>query len=88
MFSWVEHEYDININAGTVLVGLLFYPILSLYIPSKILKGNSTEMNVIILDLEKGNVEIGTNYYFTDSPKKLHLGAHMYNIMGKLKVKK
>ena len=88
MFSWVEHEYDVNINAGTVLVGLLFYPILSLYIPSKILKGNSTEMNVIILDLEKGNVEIGTNYYFTDSPKKLHLGAHMYNIMGKLKEKK
>ena len=88
MFSWVEHEYDANINPGTVLVGLLIYPILSLYIPSKILKGNSTEMNVIILDLEKGNVEIGSNYYFTDSPKKLHLGAHMYNIMGKLKVKK
>ncbi len=88
MFSWVEHTYNSGISPAIVFLGIFVYPILPIYIPSKMLNGNSTEMNVIILDLNEGKIDVGTNYYFRDSPKKLHLGAHIFNILGKLKTEK
>jgi hypothetical protein len=38
-------------------------------------------MNMLILDLDSGKVENGVSYYFKDSPKKLQLGAHVYDIL-------
>lgn len=84
MFSLVEHDYSPNITAMGVLSSVLLYPILFVYVPVGILTGNNTEMNVLILDLENGVIENGINYYFKDSPKKLQLGAHMYDIFKKL----
>lgn len=85
MFSLVEHQYSPNISVGSVLSSLIIYPVLLIYVPVGILSGNNTEMNVLILDLEKGEIENGLSYYFKDSPKKLQLGAHMYDIFTKLK---
>ena len=84
MFSLVEHDYSPNITAMGVFSSLLLYPILFVYVPVGILTGNNTEMSVLILDLENGVIENGINYYFKDSPKKLQLGAHMYDIFKKL----
>ncbi len=84
MFSLVEHDYSPNITAMGVLSSVLLYPILFVYVPVGILTGNNTEMSVLILDLENGVIENGINYYFKDSPKKLQLGAHMYDIFKKL----
>ncbi len=85
MFSLVEHQYSPNINVASALSSLIIYPILLIYLPVGILSGNNTEMNVLILDLENGEIEDGISYYFKDSPKKLQLGAHMYDIFTKLK---
>ncbi len=84
MFSLVEHDYSPNITGMGVFSSLLLYPILFVYVPVGILTGNNTQMNVLILDLENGIIENGINYYFKDSPKKLQLGAHMYDIFKKL----
>ena len=84
MFSLVEHDYSPNITAMGVLSSVLLYPILFVYVPVGILTGNNTEMSVLILDLENGVIQNGINYYFKDSPKKLQLGAHMYDIFKKL----
>ncbi len=84
MFSLVEHDYSPNITGMGVFSSLLLYPILFVYVPVGILTGNNTQMNVLILDLENGVIENGINYYFKDSPKKLQLGAHMYDIFKKL----
>ncbi len=85
MFSLVEHQYSPNINVASALSSLVIYPILLIYLPVGILSGNNTEMNVLILDLENGEIEDGISYYFKDSPKRLQLGAHMYDIFTKLK---
>lgn len=84
MFSLVEHEYSPNISAQGVLSSIILYPVLFVYVPIGILTGNNTELSVLILDLETGTIENGVNYYFKDSPKKLQLGAHMYDIFKKL----
>lgn len=81
MFSLVEHEYSANISASGVLSSVIIYPILFIYVPVGILSGSNTEMNMLILDLESGKIENGVSYYFKDSPKKLQLGAHVYDIL-------
>ncbi len=84
MFSLVEHNYSPNLSFTGIFSSILIYPILFVYVPLGILSGNNTQMNVLILDLENGVIENGINYYFKDSPKKLQLGAHMYDIFKKL----
>lgn len=84
MFSLVEHQYSPNISAQGILSSIILYPVLFVYVPIGILTGNNTEISVLILDLESGTIENGVNYYFKDSPKKLQLGAHMYDIFKKM----
>lgn len=84
MFSLVEHEYSPDINFGTLYSSIIFPPILFVYLPNAILTGNNTEINVLILDMEAGKIENGMSYYFKDSPKRIQLGAHMYDIFRKL----
>jgi hypothetical protein len=84
MFSLVEHEYAPNISFSGVFSSLLIYPVLFLYVPIGFLTGHESELSVLILDLEDGSIENGVNYYFKDSPKKLQLGAHMFDIFKKL----
>ncbi len=83
MFSLVEHAYYPNISFSGIFTSILFYPALLVYIPVGILTGSNTEINVLILDLENGTIDNGINYYFKDAPKKMQLGAHMYDIFKK-----
>lgn len=84
MFSLVEHQYSPNITASGVIASIFIYPVFFVYLPVGLLTGNDTEISVLILNLEDGTIENGVNYYFKDSPKKLQLGAHMYDLFKKL----
>jgi Zn-dependent protease with chaperone function len=88
LFTWVEHQYTPRISSSIVLLSIFIYPVLPIYVPLGVFLGHDTEMNVLILDIEKGSIDIGTNYYFKDTPRKLHLGAHMFHIFNDLKTKK
>ncbi len=87
MFSLVEHEYSPNISSTGLFTSVLFYPALLVYLPVGLLTGSNTEINVLVLDLEKGSIVSGINYYFKDAPKKRQLGAHMYDIFKKFSTK-
>jgi len=89
MFTLVEHQKIVDINWWTVAGSAVIYPafpfVILGYIPMKIFKSNHTEMSIIILDLEKGIVETGENYYWSEPIYKYNLGSHMYNIFHDLK---
>ncbi len=91
MFSLVEHSRSADINWWLVAGSAFIYPTLpftlGMYIPMKIFKSNHMEMNVIILDLEKGIAETGQSYYWNEPTYKHNLGSHMYNIFNTLKSK-
>lgn len=91
MFSLVEHSRSADINWWLVAGSVFIYPTLpftlGMYIPMKIFKSNHMEMNVIILDLEKGIAETGQNYYWNEPTYKHNLGSHMFNIFNTLKSK-
>jgi len=91
MFSLVEHYRNADISWWLVAGSVFIYPTLpftlGMYIPMKIFKSNHMEMNVIILDLEKGIAETGQNYHWNEPTYKHNLGSHMYNIFNALKSK-
>ncbi len=88
LFTWIEHQYSPRISGTAIFLSVFIYPILPIYIPVGIFSGHDTDLNVVVLDIEKGSVEVGSSYYFKDTPRKLHLGAHMFNVFQKLKQKK
>lgn len=85
LFTWVNHEYKSKVTPMAVVGSLFIYPFLTFYIPYGILSGHSTELNIVVLDIEKGSVDLGESFFFKDKPKTLSLGAHMYSIFNKLK---
>ena len=91
MFSLVEHSRSADINWWLVAGSAFIYPTLpftlGMYLPMKIFKSNHMEMNVIILDLEKGIAETGQSYYWNEPTYKHNLGSHMFNIFNTLKSK-
>ena len=88
IFSLVEYNHTPKITSYGLFMSIVLYPSLPIYIPHALLSGNQTQFNVIILDLDEAKIEVGTSYESDDTPKKHHLGAHMYNLFEKLKNKK
>jgi len=89
MFSLVEHSFDVDIRWGGLLISLLAPPVFAIvatvHIPTAFMKANSTALSVIILDAKTGSVKIGSTYYFSEPIRKMHLGAHLYDILINLK---
>lgn len=88
MFSIVEHYNNSKINFWSLYLAMGAYPILPVYLPYMIMTSHMTDITVIILDLDASKIETGTSYYSDDTPKKYHLGAHMFNLFEKLKKSK
>lgn len=84
LFSLVEHSYSPNITFQAIFSAAFLYPVLMIYLPVTLFSGNHTEISVLVLDLESGKIHGSVNYYFKDTPKKLQLSAHMYDIFYKL----
>lgn len=91
MFTLIEHQKAANINWWVIGTSAVLYPsfpfVILGYLPMAIFKSNHTELNLIILDLEKGIVENAWNYYWDEPIYKHNLGSHMYNIFSNLKSK-
>lgn len=85
LFSLVEHTYNPGITFQGIFTSIFVYPVLLVYLPVALLTGNHTEMTTLILDIQTGTIQTGINYYFKDNPKKLQLGAHMFDIFTNLK---
>lgn len=87
LFTWVDHNFESNVDPLYYWM-LLFppvYPALAIYFPIGILTGHKTEIAMIILDLDEGKIEVSTHYSYKDTPKKFHLGAHVFNVFEKMK---
>jgi predicted metal-dependent hydrolase len=83
MFSVVEHRYDAAMEIDA-LYAIIFYPAATIYFPLKILMGNSTEINMIILDTKEAKIITGSSHFIKDNARKHTIGAHVYSIFKQL----
>ena len=84
LFTMVQHHENRKFTMIGFCCALAVYPILPVYIPYNLLTSQDTEFNAVILDLDEAKIEVGTNYFSKDTPKKNNLGAHMFNLFDKL----
>lgn len=86
VFSIVEHNYAPNLNSSDLY--LIFVPMILPYrIMNSFMKGNYTEINLIVLDIEKAEVETGINRVMMDPPSAISLQAYMMDILNELNTK-
>jgi predicted metal-dependent hydrolase len=83
MFSVVENRYDADIGLEA-LYAIIFYPAAPIYFPMKILMGNNTEINMVILDTKEAKIITGSSHYIKDNARKHTIGAHVYSIFKQL----
>lgn len=79
VFSVVEHSYRPQISPSA-LYFILFPPGFLAYLPVPFIKGNETELNLIVIDLDKGKVITGANYYFQEPLNQFSIEARLYDI--------
>jgi predicted Zn-dependent protease len=85
IFTIVEHRYKPHFSAGALW--FLFYPPALLgYIPIPFMKGNETELNLIVIDTKNAKIENGFSYSFNEPLNKYILKARMYDIFQNLKM--
>jgi len=84
MFSVVEHSYNPGITVLGALGAIVIYPIAPLYFPMKLMLGNNTEINMIILDIKGAKVVAASSHYIKDNIRKHTIGAHVYSIFKQL----
>lgn len=85
IFTIVEHTYRPHFSLGAIW--FIFYPPALLgYIPIPFMKGNQTQLNLVLLNSKKAIIEKGFSYYFNEPINKLTLKARMYDIFQNLKM--
>lgn len=84
VFTMVEHRYRPKFNSSALW--LIFYPpALFGYIPIPFMTGNQTEINLIVLDTESGEIDTGFSYSFQEPTTKKILEARIYDIFKNIK---
>lgn len=86
MFSILEHSYQPQLSAA-LYSSFLFFPAALIVFPLEILMGNETELNVIIMDIDKGGIAGGQFYNYKEPLSNLSIGAHLYDVLSQVKSK-
>lgn len=85
MLNIVENWYKPNLTFGSVVLGILVYPVGFAIIPLGILTGSHTEITSVIVDLDKANMATVSYKHINDSAKRNTIGAHMFSLFKQLK---
>lgn len=86
-FTTINASYSPDISGIVILYGLItVFPapfILFQYIPSKLMQGYTTQLNLIVYDLKSGAVK-GNRYVFYNRPSKIYLKRHLEQMFSTL----
>jgi hypothetical protein len=84
LFSMVEHTYSPDFKNGLLLTSLLF-PIIApfvlpVHVPFNLMTGNNTNITLVLLDIETGEILYDYTNYFSAPLNKHNLSAYLYMI--------
>ena len=85
MLLSLEHSYNDHINVASGVVFSILFPIGMIYFPIALLTAHTTQMNVYIMDLEKGELVVEKSYYSKDQVSKKMLASRCHALFSQLK---
>jgi beta-barrel assembly-enhancing protease len=86
MLLSLEHDYNDHITVGSAIVYTILLPFGIFYFPVALLTAHTTQFNVYIMDLEKGEMLVEQSYYSKDQASRKMLEARCYALFNQLKV--
>lgn len=85
VFSIVEHTFNMKLGGLGWAYSIMFPPVGIIAIPTAVIKGNETEMNILVMDLEQGKIVAGQKYEYSEVLSKLSMQARVYDVLSQLK---
>ena len=86
VFSFVQSSYAIELDNNAYWATLIL-PIGLVYFPSKLMNGTTTNLNLFVLDLDKGKVITGQSSTFNQPLSKNMLQGRIYDLLYQMKHK-
>ncbi|GAB5416252.1 MAG: hypothetical protein Crog4KO_11640 [Crocinitomicaceae bacterium] len=80
LFSVATHGYQPDFASLGTLYSLLFFPASAVYFPVKFFMGNFSEINMIVMNLENGEVAGALSHEFRSTLRTHIYGAHIYSL--------
>lgn len=87
LYSVASHGYAPNLATMGTVYSLLFFPAIPVYFPIKFFMGNQSEINMIVMNLESGEVAGVLSHEFNSTLRKHVFGAHIYSLFDSIKSK-
>ena len=84
LYSVARHGYQPDLATLGTLYTFLFFPAATIYFPVKFFMGNFAEINMIVMDLENGDVVGVLSHEFRSTLRKHTYGAHIYSLFESL----
>lgn len=85
MYSVASHGYAPDFATMGTLYSLMFFPAIPVYFPIKFFMGNQSEINMIVMNLETGEVAGVLSHEFNTTLRKHVFGAHIYSLFDSIK---
>ncbi len=79
VFSVAEHYYRPQFNPSALWL-VFTGPGLLGYLPIPFIKGNETELNIVVVDLEEAKIVSGAYYYFKEPLSQYSIETKLYDI--------
>jgi Zn-dependent protease with chaperone function len=87
VFSIIEHTYRPRFSVGAAFL-VFFPPALIGYLPVPFIKGNETEINLIVLDITESKISNGARYSFNEPVSKISIKSRIYDILYSINTQK
>lgn len=84
MFSVATHGYQPDFATLGTLYTFLFFPAATIYFPVKLFMGNFSEINMLVMNIENGEVAGALSHEFRSTLRKHTYGAHIYSLFNSL----
>ena len=85
MFTYGEHIRNLHMSSGAVIVGILFPPFGIPYFSYRLLTGNRYVFDVVLINIESGEIRTVDTFRANQKPNKAVLKASAYHAMSQLK---
>jgi hypothetical protein len=85
MMMTLEHAYNNHITPGLAVAYTVLLPLGAIYFPIALLTAHTTQMNVYVMDLEKGTLLVNEDFYSQDPASRKMIEARLHSVFNQLK---
>lgn len=81
VFSLLEHRYEARALGLSILYGVFIPPVLAISVPLALFSAPNSTLNVVVMDLNKGQIVKANEFEYNNSLNKTSINAYVYEVL-------